>query len=561
MIGLRSRQAPYYQYSTLDAECARDAARRKAAEWFSLSFDSIFFAGDRGHPERNRLSGGTREAPADSVFVREIPRPARENPASGMTPERTEFESGLRRTLVEFWEAEDHTYDKGSNIFRESSLAKRTSTSVVKTSSPKPDGPGCRVALIGFGIVGRSVAKILCEGQSSSLRLTCICNRNVERKKQAWVPSDVTWTDDVQSVLQSDADVVIELIGGLTPAEQIVRGALEAGKSVVTANKQLIARHGTELLQLAASKGCQLEFGASVAGGVPVLPALRTGLCGDRLHGIAGILNGTCNYILSRIESARIPFSEALEEAQARGYAEADASEDLDGGDARAKLTILALAGLHTQVAPESIRARTIRTLDAIDFDYAAQLGCTIRQISRADLKGDTLFAEVGPCLVASDSPFGRVQRNLNLVLTSGQYGGDMAFLGAGAGGDPTAVAVVSDVMFVAQRLRAEKQAAASTMAAAQISSPTISSDFETPWYLRFFVRDQPGIVARLAQILARHHLNIDSLLQKPGFEKSSLPFVITLEPCRDSQLHPALEEMSGLEFTLRPCLCLPILK
>ena len=195
-----------------------------------------------------------------------------------------------------------------------------------------------------------------------------------------------------------------------------------------------------------------------MAGGVPVLPALRTGLCGDRLHGIAGILNGTCNYILSRIENARIPFSEALEEAQARGYAEADASEDLDGGDARAKLAILALSGLHARVEPESVRARTIRAIDAVDFDYAAELGCTIRQISRADLKNNTLFADVGPCLVSTDSPFGRVQRNLNLVLTSGQYGGDMAFLGAGAGGDPTAVAVVSDLMFVAQSLAAGRR-------------------------------------------------------------------------------------------------------
>jgi homoserine dehydrogenase len=260
---------------------------------------------------------------------------------------------------------------------------------------------------------------------------------------------------------------------------------------------------------------------------------------------------------LSRIENARIPFSEALEEAQARGYAEADASEDLDGGDARAKLAILALAGLHTQVAPESVRARTIRAVDAVDFDYAAELGCTIRQISRADLKDNTLFAEVGPCLVPTDSPFGRVQRNLNLVLTSGQYGGDMAFLGAGAGGDPTAVAVVSDLMFVAQNLSGPGKRDVSS----DVSTPKISSDFETPWYLRFFVRDQPGIVARLAQILAAHHLNIDSLLQKPGFEKSSLPFVITLEPCRDSLLHPALQEMSELEFSIRPCLCLPILR
>jgi homoserine dehydrogenase len=414
----------------------------------------------------------------------------------------------------------------------------------------------CRVALIGFGTVGRAVAKILCEADNNLLRLTHICNRNVGKKKQPWVPKNVIWTEDVDSVLQSDVEIIVELIGGLSPAEQIVRRALESGKSVVTANKQLIARHGPDLLELAASKGVQLEFGASVAGGVPVLPALRTGLSGDRLHGIAGILNGTCNYILSRIESARIPFSQALEEAQARGYAEADASEDLDGGDARAKLAILALAGLHTKVTPESVRARTIRAVDAVDFDYAAQLGCTIRQISRADLRGNTLFAEVGPCLVPSDSPFGRVQRNLNLVLTSGQYGGDMAFLGAGAGGDPTAVAVVSDLMFVAQGLSAEKRQIAS-----RVSTPPVSSDFETAWYLRFFVRDQPGIVARLAQIMAAHRLNIDALLQKPGFEKTSLPFVITLEPCRDSMLHPALEEMSGLEFVTRPCLCLPILR
>jgi homoserine dehydrogenase len=415
-----------------------------------------------------------------------------------------------------------------------------------------------RVALIGFGTVGRAVAKILCESGDRSLRLTHICNRNVERKKQAWVPSDVVWTDDVQAVLNSDVQIVIELIGGLNPAEQIVRSALGSGKSVVTANKQLIARHGPDLLQLAGSKGCQIEFGASVAGGVPVLPALRTGLCGDRLHGIAGILNGTCNYILSRIENARIPFSEALEEAQARGYAEADASEDLDGGDARAKLAILALSGLHARVEPESVRARTIRAIDAVDFDYAAELGCTIRQISRADLKDNTLFADVGPCLVSTDSPFGRVQRNLNLVLTSGQYGGDMAFLGAGAGGDPTAVAVVSDLMFVAQSLAA---GGGKRDVASNVSTPEISSDFETPWYLRFFVRDQPGIVARLAQILAAHHLNIDSLLQKPGFEKTSLPFVITLEPCHDSRLCPALEEMAGRDFSIRPCLCLPVLR
>jgi homoserine dehydrogenase len=451
---------------------------------------------------------------------------------------------------------------------------------IAPTGDPKA---ACRVALIGFGTVGRAVTKILCEtvlgkNGDGSLRLTHICNRNVERKKQAWdlnwapnsVPIDVIWTDDFHAVLDSDADVIIELIGGLSPAEEIVRGALQAGKSVVTANKQLIARHGPDLLQLASAQGIRLEFGASVAGGVPVLPALRTGLCGDKLHGIAGILNGTCNYILSRIESARITFSEALEEAQARGFAEADASEDLDGGDARAKLAILALAGLQVRVAPESIRARTIRTVEAVDFDYARELGCTIRQISRADLKADskidlkdaTLFAEVGPSLVPEASPFGRVQSNQNLVLTSGKYGGDMAFLGAGAGGDPTAVAVISDLKLVAENLSTRSgRRNESSGAATPLLSPETSCDFETPWYLRFLVRDRPGIVARLAQILSTHQLNIDALLQNPGFDKAALPFVITLEPCRNSQLHPALEEMSALDFAIRPCLCLPILR
>ena len=433
-----------------------------------------------------------------------------------------------------------------------SSQAEDTSPS---TTSPK-DAPLCRVGLVGFGTVGRSVAKILCDSSNPAFRLTYICNRNVERKKQPWVPPDVIWTEDFREILSSNVDIVIELIGGLIPAEEFVRSSLLAGKSVVTANKQLIARHGPDLLQLANRMGCQLEFGASVAGGVPVLPALRTGLGGDRLHGISGILNGTCNYILSRIESARILFGEALEEAQARGYAEADASEDLDGGDARAKLAILALAGLRARVSPDKIRARTIRGVDAVDFDYAAELDCTIRQIARADLKDKTLFAEVGPSLVATSSPFGRVQNNQNLVVTSGKYGGDVAFLGAGAGGDPTAVAVISDLIFVAQNLSASRREVAS-----YVSAPEISCDFESSWYLRFLVKDRPGIIARLAAILSAHELNIDAVLQKPGYDKASLPFVITLEPCRDSALHPALEEMAALDFAIKPCLCLPVLR
>jgi homoserine dehydrogenase len=192
-----------------------------------------------------------------------------------------------------------------------------------------------------------------------------------------------------------------------------------------------------------------------------------------------------------------------------------------------------------------------------VDFDYAAELGCTIRQISRAELKNSALFADVGPSLVPSSSPFGRVQRNLNLVLTSGEFGGDIAFLGAGAGGDPTAVAVVSDLMFVAETLSAGPKPSRPL----QLASPTVTCDFETPWYLRFVVKDQPGIIAHLAAVLSAHHLNIDAVLQKPDCEKNALPFVITLEPCRDAQLQPALQEMAAMDFAVKPCLCLPILR
>ena len=373
------------------------------------------------------------------------------------------------------------------------------------------------VAVAGFGTVGRSAAQILLSGRNPALRLTHIFNRNVARKKQPWVPAGVAWTENFDDILASNVDIVIELMGGVHPAGDMVRTALRAGKSVVTANKQLIAREGPELLELAAASGTRIEFGASVAGGIPILPALRSGLCGDQLQSISGILNGTCNYILSRVEAARIPFSEALEEAQARGFAEADASEDLDGGDARAKLVILALAGLAVHVTPESIPARTIRDIDAVDFDYAADMGCTIRQVSRAQLDQGTLLAAVGPALVKTGSPFGRTQSNQNLVVTHGKDAGEMAFLGAGAGGDPTAVAVVSDVLFLAGN------PTRNSTGFAQVRRPQVSADFLSPRYLRFFVKDQAGIVAQLAAILSAQGLNIDALLQKPGYDKASL--------------------------------------
>jgi homoserine dehydrogenase len=418
----------------------------------------------------------------------------------------------------------------------------------------------CNVALLGFGTVGSSVARILCERAITHLRLTHVLNRNVARKKVDWLPSLVQWTENIDDVLSSDVDIVVEVMGGLQPTEDWIRRALASGKSVVTANKQLIAHCGPELIDLAQRMKQQIQFGASVAGGVPVISGLHEGLAGDELFKICGILNGTCNYILSQIEANGVPFATALREAQKLGFAEADPTEDIDGLDARAKLAILARVGLHCNVKATSIVARSIAAIDSVDFEYANQLGCTIRQISWAELKakpkGDDLFAAVQPALVELSSPLARVEGSRNLVMATGTYGGETVFGGHGAGGHPTAVAVVSDILAIAR----SKQAGMSYAGQPVEKTPTVTSDFSTKHYLRFLVKDRPRIIASLATILSQCSINIDSVLQKPGCPKSHLPFLITLEECKASLVEQALQQINSLDFLVQPCLHLPIL-
>ncbi|SVE32363.1 uncharacterized protein METZ01_LOCUS485217, partial [marine metagenome] len=207
-----------------------------------------------------------------------------------------------------------------------------------------------KVALLGFGTVGSAVARILSDGSRKHLRVTHVCNRNIEQKRVEWLSEGVTWTDDIEVVLESDVDIVIGLIGGEEPATDWIRRSLREGKSVVTANKQVIARYGAELEVVAQEEKQWLRYEAAVAGGIPVIQGLRDGLSGDRLFRILGILNGTCNYILTRMESEQVSFEKALGEAQELGYAEADPTADIDGSDAQAKLAILTAAGLGESV-------------------------------------------------------------------------------------------------------------------------------------------------------------------------------------------------------------------
>jgi homoserine dehydrogenase len=430
-------------------------------------------------------------------------------------------------------------------------------SSRLESSGREGDGaPISKVALLGFGTVGSSVAKILCERTDGKLRLTHICNRNVARKKVDWLPAEVVWTENIDDVLSSDVDIVVEVMGGLQPTEDWIRRALAARKSIVTANKQLIAHCGPELIALAHQMQQQIEFGASVAGGIPVISGLHEGLAGDKLFKICGILNGTCNYILSQIETNGVPFATALREAQKLGFAEANPTEDIDGLDARAKLAILIRVGLYCHVAPASILARSISPIDAIDFEYASLLNCTIRQISLAELKEDQLLAAVQPALVQINSPLARVEGSQNLVMATGIYGGETVFGGHGAGGHPTAVAVVSDILAIVRA----KQAGNGHAARAAERSTTVSADFNTRHYLRFTVKDRPGIIASLAAILANCGINIDSVLQKPGSQKSHLSFLISLEECNASLVDQALRQINALDFMVQPCLHMPIL-
>jgi homoserine dehydrogenase len=408
-----------------------------------------------------------------------------------------------------------------------------------------------RIGIFGFGTVGSSVARILAESKPEGLELTHVFNRGVARKRVDWTGRGVEWTEDYEAVLRSDVDVVVELVGGLDPAGTWVRRALESGKSVVTANKKLIAFHGVELEKLAAAKGGHLKYGAAVAGGIPVIPGLEQGLAGDRIERLEGILNGTCNFILSKMEEGA-EFAAVLAEAQAKGYAEADPTEDVGGFDARAKLAILMRLALRVEVYPEEIVPRSITAISAVDFSYAQYLGYTIRQVSRAQKSDGTVAATVGPMLVDQKSPLAWSRGTENMVIASGHYGGNVVFSGHGAGGHPTAVAVVSDLLALAHRSRRVEIPSAPAK---------LTAEFEVPHYIRFLVDDRPGIVAEITGSLARERINIRAIVQKPGFPQHALPFVVTVEPCRSSALHRALERIQTMECLLEPPLDLQMLE
>jgi len=311
----------------------------------------------------------------------------------------------------------------------------------------------CRVALLGCGTVGSAVARRLPAAAWPHIRLTHVLDRRHAAKRRAIAGADVVWTDSIDAVLSSDADIVVELLGGLQPAAAWIRAALAAGKSVVTANKQVIARDGPSLLRLAECQGRQLRFEAAVGGAMPIVRALGEGLSAAEVTRITGILNGTCNAVLSRMEAAGCTLGEALADARAAGFAEADPSADLDGIDARAKLAILCALAFGVRVDPDRIDARSIGAIRPSDLDRARRRGAALRPIAHAsyDVDRSTLIAWVAPAFVPGGSLFARAIGPANAALVGTRHAGEIGLFGPGAGGEATASAVIADLLAIAR--------------------------------------------------------------------------------------------------------------
>jgi homoserine dehydrogenase len=425
------------------------------------------------------------------------------------------------------------------------------------------------VGIVGLGNVGSGTVAILAEnaGQIAlklgfPLVVKAVCSLDADRVPIPESLGPVFKTLDWRQVAtHPEVDIVVELVGGTTVAAEIITTALSLKKSVVTANKELMAVRGAELWGLAIASGANLAMEASVAGGIPIHAVLREGISGDRVVALYGILNGTSNYILTEMERRGATLEAVLAEAQRLGYAEADPSADVDGLDARSKLAILAALAFGEHITPSDIFTEGIRRISPVDFQYACRLAHTIRLIAAARQTAEGLLLSVRPALIPNATILAGVRGAYNAIWVKGFYGEDTFYYGRGAGSRPTGVAVVSDLMRVAREILRGSPERVSPFAHERLGEyrPLPVTEQKQAYYLRFRVADRPGIIAALAGILARKHISLEAVLQLPCETKHDLPFVITIEPASEQAVREALQEMSPLSFLLEPPLAMPM--
>jgi len=421
-----------------------------------------------------------------------------------------------------------------------------------------------RVGLLGLGTIGTGVARLLIEHQAlmarrlgKTIRLVAAADRELDRDRGLDL-SGVRLSDDAADVVSADdVDLVVELIGGYEPARSFVVTALEHGKHVVTANKALIARHGEELFVLAAGKGLQIGFEAAVGGGIPCLKALREGLAANAIESVYGILNGTCNFILTKMENEGADYADVLKEAQALGYAEADPTFDVEGVDTAHKLSILAAMAFGSKIRFDEVYTEGISRITAADIESAHEMGYRIKLLGIAkphfdDDRGELVEMRVHPTLVPLNSQIAQVSDSYNAVQISGDYVEHTMYFGRGAGERPTASAVVADIMDITSGFPdgiAHLTPPMGFVESSRRDIPTMPmADAVCEYYIRLMVKDQPGVIASVTSILADHRISLEALNQKERHVSNNVPIVMMTHATTEGNLQAAISRITGLD-------------
>ncbi len=414
------------------------------------------------------------------------------------------------------------------------------------------------VALLGFGTIGTGVAKILinqseriARATGRDVRLVKICDKDTRTTRDVELPPGVL-TDDIESVFDDPSiKVAIELIGGVEPARTFVLRLLNSGKDVITANKALLAHHGAELFETARKLGRTIAFEAAVCGGIPILSALSTSLQANRILSINAIVNGTSNFILSRMESGKTEYQDAVKQAQALGYAEANPAMDVDGTDAVQKLTILAQLGFGAVADWKAIPRIGIESVESIDFKYAKELGYRIKLLAIAENTDEGLELHVSPTLVKVDNPLSRVADAFNAVRVVGDAVGPVFFHGLGAGQHPTASAVVGDLI---DTVLGRTMITFNTLGLWSKDFPTTPlkspQEFYGKSYLRFFVEDRPGVLHEISGLFGKHDISIASLIQHENEDDDPddpVSLILTTHEAREGNLLAAIDALEKL--------------
>ncbi len=411
------------------------------------------------------------------------------------------------------------------------------------------------VGLLGLGTVGSAVATAIQSGASrsaapgASLELRRALVRDPNRARPVTLPDGVITTDPCGVVGDPQIQVVIELMGGEEPARGLLERALSAGKHVVTANKEVIARHGESLSRLASENGAKLYFEASVGGGIPILGPLSRDLVANKVRSIRAVINGTTNYILTRMAADGAQFSDALSEAQSLGYAESDPTNDVDAFDAAYKIAILAWLAFGTRTPVDAIHREGIRGISALDFNYARQLGYTIKLLAVAQREDGGLLVRVHPALVPVNVPMAGVNGVLNAVEIEGDLVGPLWLQGRGAGPAPTSSAVLGDVWRVVNGM----EAGYSAYPGPGDGSPSLDllpmSSLTSQYYLRITAQDRAGVLARIAGVLGDHLISIHSVLQMDNSEeRGTADLVIMTHPAREANMQDAAARLRQLD-------------